>query len=233
MVTDPRPDVATASRVLGRAEQGDLIWGHVSVRDPMNRGVWMKRSGIGFEEVSPDDVLLVGSDGSVVEGRGRRHLEYPIHTEAMAARPDVGAVVHTHAPSAVAFASLSTPLLPISHEGTLFVPPDIARFTETGDLITSAELGRKVARALGDGNAVLLVNHGIVTVGADLSTAVTSAILLDRACEMQLRAMAAGPIKAWSDDEEAIAKREHCYSPEVLRGAWDYLVRRLGEETRR
>jgi L-ribulose-5-phosphate 4-epimerase len=227
MSRDIRGEVALGSRVLGAADQGDLIWGHASVRDLEGRGVWVKRSGIGFEEVGADDVHLVSPSGDVVEGEGRRHIEFPIHTEVMAARRDVGAVVHTHAPSAVAFASLDTPLLPISHEGSLFVPPDIARFTRTGDLITTPELGAAVATALAERNALLLVNHGIVSVGEDLPTAVTTAIVLDRACAMQLRAMAAGSIKKWSNDEEALAKREHCYSPALLQGAWEYLVRRL------
>jgi L-ribulose-5-phosphate 4-epimerase len=219
--------VSTASRVLGLEAQGDLIWGHVSIRDEDGRGVWMKRSGIGFEEVTADDVLLIDPGGEVLEGSGRRHVEYPIHTEIMAARQDVKSVVHTHAPHAVAFASLDLPLLPVSHEGTLFVPPDIARFTSTGDLIVTRELGASVAGSLGARNALLLVNHGIVTVGPDVETAVLTAILLDRACRTQLEAMAAGTIKRWSDDDEALAKREHCYPPALLHQAWDYLVRRL------
>ena len=227
MSSEIRAEVALGSQVLGAADQGDLIWGHASVRDPEARGVWMKRSGIGFEEVRAEDVHLVSRSGDVLDGGGRRHIEYPIHTEIVAARDDVGAVVHTHSPNAVAFASLDTQLLPISHEGTLFVPPDIARFTRTGDLITTPELGAAVVAALADRNAVLLVNHGIVTVGEDLPTAVTTAIILDRACGMQLRAMAAGPIKKWSSDEEALAKRGRCYSPALLHGAWEYLVRGL------
>lgn len=226
-MTDVRRSVSTASRVLGIESHGDLIWGHVSIRDDDGRGVWMKRSGIGFEEVGPDDVLLVDHAGDVIEGSGRRHIEYPIHTEIMAARADVNSVVHTHALHAVAFASLDTPLLPISHEGTLFVPPDVARFTETGDLIVSSELGEKVAQSLGERNALLLVNHGIVTVAHDVETAVLTAILLERACRIQLQAKAAGPIQRWSDDDEALAKREHCYPPDLLHQAWDYLVRRL------
>lgn len=187
----------------------------------------MKAATLGFEEVRDENVLLVDRDGTVHEGDGRRHAEYPIHSEVIAARDDVGAVVHTHAPHAVAFAALDVPLRPISHEGTLFTPPDVARFTKTGDLILTAELGADVASALGDRNALLLVNHGIVTVGADVPTAVLTAVLLDRACRMQLRAMAAGELVHWSSDEEALAKREHCYSPALLRQAWDYLLRRV------
>jgi ribulose-5-phosphate 4-epimerase/fuculose-1-phosphate aldolase len=226
MSDELRREVALGCRILGDADQGDLVWGHVSTRDPDGRGVWMKAATLGFEEVGSSDVLLVDRDGNVIEGEGRRHAEYPIHTEIVAAAPSVGAVVHTHAPAAVAFAALDVPLQPISHEGTLFVPPDIARFTRTGDLILTAGLGEDVAAAIGDRNALLLVNHGIVTVGHDVATAVMTAILLDRACRLQLAAMAAGELRRWSSDDEALSKRDHCYGPALLRQAWDYLSRR-------
>jgi L-fuculose-phosphate aldolase len=226
-VRELRETVALGCRILGAEDQGDLVWGHVSARDPGGRGVWMKAATVGFEEVGPDDVLLVDRDGDVLEGEGRRHAEYPIHTEVMAAVPEVGAVVHTHAAAAVAFAALDFPLRPISHEGTLFVPPDIARFTKTGDLILTRDLGGDVAAALGERNALLLVNHGIVTVGPDVPTAVMTAVLLDRACRMQLTAMAAGELNRWSNNAEALSKRDHCYGPALLRQAWDYLSRRV------
>jgi ribulose-5-phosphate 4-epimerase/fuculose-1-phosphate aldolase len=227
MTDDLRATVALGCRILGGENQGDLVWGHVSARDPKGRGVWMKAATLGFDEVGSDHVLLVDREGGVLAGEGRRHAEYPIHTEVMAASPSVGAVVHTHAPAAVAFAALEVPLRPISHEGTLFVPPDLARFTKTGDLILTAELGRDVAAALAERNALLLVNHGIVTAGPDVPTAVMTAILLDRACRIQLHAMAAGELRHWSDDAEALSKREHCYGPALLRQAWDYLSRRV------
>jgi ribulose-5-phosphate 4-epimerase/fuculose-1-phosphate aldolase len=229
MGSDPRTIVSLGCRVLGSEDQGDLIWGHVSMRDPHGRGVWMKAASFGFEEIEPDRVILIDDDGNVIEGTGRRHIEFPIHTEVMAARRNIGSVVHTHGPHAVAFAALDQPLLPISHEGTLFIPPDIARFTDTGDLIMTRELGAKVAEALGERNALLLVNHGIVTVGPDVPTAVLTAILLERACRTQLLAARGGRIAKWSSDDEALAKREHCYSPALLHQAWDYLVRRLDE----
>lgn len=222
-----RRSVALGCAVLGAEGHGDLIWGHVSARDPDGLGIWMKAASLGFEEVGTDDVLLVTPDGSVAHGDGRRHAEYPIHTEIVAARADVHAVVHTHAMHAVAFGSLGVPLLPLSHEGTLFVPPEIARFTRTADLILTRDLGAEVTSAIGDRNALLLVNHGIVAVGPDVPTAVLTAVFLERACRTQLIAMAAADPTRWSDDEEALAKREHCYSPAQLEQAWAYLVRRL------
>jgi L-ribulose-5-phosphate 4-epimerase len=219
-----RAEVALGCRILGGEDQGDLVWGHVSARDPGGRGVWMKAAGLGFDEMTADEVMLVSWDGDVLEGDGKRHSEYAIHTELMRGRPDVASVVHTHAPWSVAFASTEHPLRPLSHDGTLFVPPEIARFTRTGDLILTPELGRALAETVGDRNAALMVHHGIVTCGGDVPTAVTNAVFLERACRANLRAYAAGGPKTWSSDEEALAKREHVYS---ARSAWDYLARRL------
>jgi L-fuculose-phosphate aldolase len=218
-----RERVVTASRVLALENLSDFFLGHVSARDPDGRGVWMKASGWGFEEVTTDRVLLIGWDGEVLAGGGRRHLEFPIHTEIMRARSDVNSVVHAHAPHAVAFAALGQPLRPISHEGVWFVPPDIARFTKTGDLILTRELGQALAQTLGVRNAALMVHHGIVTTGENVETAVVAAILLERACHKQLLAMAAGELQSWSSDEEALTKRRRVYSPEQV---WAYLVRK-------
>jgi L-fuculose-phosphate aldolase len=230
-MTPPHPlceEVALGCRVLGAAGQSDLVWGHLSARDPDGRGVWMKASTFGFEEITPDRVLLVARDGNVVEGTGRRHAEYAIHTEIMAARADVGAVVHTHCPSAVALGATGQLLRPVSHEATLFVPPDIARFTATSDLIVTAELGSALADTLGTRNAALMINHGVVVAAADVRTAVVTTVLLDAACRMQLQVMAAGGAAHWSSDAEALAKRRHCYPDELITHAWEYLVRRLG-----
>ena len=89
---------------------------------------------MGLEEINAGKVILVDPDGSVADGAGPRHIEYPIHTEIMAARPDVGSVVHTHSAAANEFAALDVPLRPIDHAGSLFCYPDVPRFTLTGGL---------------------------------------------------------------------------------------------------
>ena len=214
-----------AHRILAGGGQGDLVWGHVSLRDPDGRGVWMKPSGIGMEEVEREDLLLVSPDGEVEEGEGRRHSEYPIHTEVLAARPDVGCVVHSHPPEATAFAALEEPLRPVSHEGSYFVPPGVPRFTETTDLIRSRAQGRSLAEALGGAAALFLRNHGVVVVGADPVDATVGAILLERACSLQLRILATGRPYRWTPDEEAERKRGNVYSRPQLESAWEYLRR--------
>lgn len=217
-----RDSIVLACRALEADNQGDLVWGHVSVRDPTGRGLWLKGSNLGFDEITAEDVILLDFDGTIVQGGGRRHLEYPIHTEIMRARPDVQSVVHTHPEHAIAFAATRWPLLPLSHDGADFVPPDIARFTETTDLVSTPELGRALAETVGDRNAALMPCHGIVTAASDVGRATTLAIRLERACRI---ALLAGPGAVGSSDEEALAKRAR--GTHNLGMAWEYLARRV------
>jgi L-fuculose-phosphate aldolase len=222
-----RTDVATGCRILAANGHNDLVWGHASARDPEGRGVWLKANALGLDEIQADNVMLVTREGEVLEGEGGRHAEYPIHTEIMAARPDVGAVVHTHPDHSVALAAAGEELLPLSHAATMFVPPQVPRFTKTGDLITNADLGRDVAEALGDHIALMLVNHGIVTVGPDVQTAVVRAVILERACHTQLLVRQHDGNPSWSSDEEALSKRGNIYPPAHIAQVWRYLERQL------
>jgi L-fuculose-phosphate aldolase len=221
--------LATAgNRALAAAGQSDMVWGHASVRDPDGGGVWMKSSGWGFEEIDEDKIVLVSPEGKVLSGTGRRHIEYPIHTEIMARRDDVGAVVHTHSDAANAFSALDEPIRPISHAGSLFAYPDVPRFTLTGGLISSAELGQALADALGDAPACLMPQHGIAAVGKDMPSAVMTAVLLDKACRTQLAAMAAGPLRRWGPEDDTVAKRAVVWADSQMLAGWDYLVRAAG-----
>ena len=215
-----------ASHALAAAGQADMVWGHASLRDPGDRGAWMKSAGWGPEEIDAGKVILVGPDGSVRDGTGPRHIEYPIHTEIMAARPDVGSVVHTHSPAANEFAALDVALRPLDHAGSLFCYPEIPRFTLTGGLIKTQALGAALAEALGGARACLMPQHGIVAVGPDAPTAVMTAVLLDRACRTQLAAMAAGPLRRWGGEQDTVAKRSDVWSGRQMQAGWEYLLRR-------
>jgi L-fuculose-phosphate aldolase len=119
------------------------------------------------------------------------------------------------------------PLLPVSHAATYFVPPDVPCFTDTADLILTAELGKRVAASLGSAPAVFLVNHGVVTAGPTLQVATVAAVLLERAAHQQwiTHGFAASP--TWSDPGVALSKRDHIYHAEALEQVCNYLVRQL------
>src|SRR5581483_7538093 len=91
-------EVAWAGRILAMGGHGDYTLGHVSARSADGRHVLMKPNGLGLEEVTPADILTLDFAGARVAGTGRIHLEAVLHTAVYRARPDVGAVVHTHPP---------------------------------------------------------------------------------------------------------------------------------------
>ncbi len=217
--------VALGCRILGANGHEDYVWGHVSARDPLGRGIWMKAATYGFEEITADHIILISFDGEVLAGDHPRHSEWPIHSEIMRTRPDVGAVVHSHPAHSIAIGATGQPLLPVSHAGTLFVPPDVPRYTKTADLILTRELGAQVAECLGALDAMLLVNHGIVTSGKDVRDAVIRAVLLEKAAHQQMVTYAFGEPRFWPSDEEAVAKRRNVWSESHRVMLWDYLSR--------
>ncbi len=221
-----RTILATGCRILAMEGHGDLIWGHLSARQPGSDRFWMKPARLGLEEIQPEDTVLVDLDGNQLAGHRRRHNEWPIHAEVFRSRPDVGAVVHTHPTLSTVFGSTDHPLQPITHEGCLFVPPDVPRYDETTALIVTPEQGRGVARALGTHRALFMRNHGVVIAAPTVEEAVFTAILLEKACRANLAALAAPPYTV-TTAEEAAFKRRQIYHPENIQAAWDYFCRKL------
>ena len=216
-----------AGRILEDDGQGDYVLGHVTARLPGDPDHFlMKPATIGLEEMTPDNIITVDIEGEKVAGRMLRHNEVFIHSEIMRARPDVQAVVHTHAPHATAFASLGRPLLPVGHGGSLFCE-GLPVFSETTDLIVDQARGRAVARTLGKHDALLLLSHGIVTCGRTVEEAVFLALALEKSCKMQLLVEACGGPKAMTDPAEAKIKKARISRPDAHQNVFRYLVRRL------
>src|ERR687896_553763 len=97
----------------------DLARAH-RIRDPWERGVWLKRGNIGLEEVHEEDFILLDFDGNILAGEGVRHLEWPIHTEVLRARSDLNFVCHTHPHWATLFSCTREKLMPLTNEGCWF-----------------------------------------------------------------------------------------------------------------
>ena len=222
-----RQKLAYACRILAANGHNDAVYGHVTHRLPGAETCWMKPAGIGLDEMTPEAALCLDLAGNVLAGDLPRHLEYPIHTEIFRARPEVTCVIHTHPPFSIAFAATRQPLRAVSHEGSLFTPPDVPRFTRTANLITTRELGEAVAATLGSALACYLVNHGIVVAAASIDLAVVAALCLERASSLQLLASAASSDFSWTSDEESIAKRD-IYNARAVQQVWNYYCRRVG-----
>jgi L-fuculose-phosphate aldolase len=170
-------------------------------------------------------VITIDFDGNKLAGELPRHAEFPIHTEVYRHRHDVQCVIHTHPPYATAFSAVDEPLRPVNHEGTLFAP-FLPRFVQTTDLIITPALGQAVATSLGEHNALLLKNHGIVVVGGSVAEACITAVVLEKAAHMQLLARQYGPIE-WTDEAEALRKKARIYQAEAIQWMWAYFLRKL------
>ena len=218
--------VAWACRVLAMGGHADLTLGHVSARDSDGQ-VYIKRKGLGLNEVIPDDILTIDIDCRKVAGNGISHVEAVLHTEVYRSRPDVGAVVHTHSPYATALSATSSQLQFVNHDAVLF-RDGLGTFDETADLILDAEQGQAVAHALGSRRAVLMCNHGILVADTTVPWVVYAALTLERAARIQAIATTLGALKPIPMDtlDDMYANK---YRDEFVEEYWQYLLR----ETRR
>jgi L-fuculose-phosphate aldolase len=223
-----RATLALGCRILAMEGHGDVIWGHMTVRDPNHSDrLWMKAAGVGLEEITPDDLVLIDFEGTRIAGMRQRHNEFPIHAEIMRNRPEINAVVHTHPPLATVLASAGHTITPVTHEGSYFSPPQIPVFTEMTDLIVTRDQGQAVARAMGDHKVLFMKNHGIALAATSVEEATVGSMLLTKAAQAQLYAVDMGGNVPHTPDDEAFLKREHIYHPESIHRAWQYLVRKL------
>ena len=201
-----RDTLVLANRILARHGVVDAF-GHVSVRsdtDPTR--FWLARS-MAPARVTALDIGEYDFAGDAVNGGGGKpYLERFIHAEIYRARPDVGAVVHSHSPAVIPFGVTPTPLRPLYHMTAFLRGPvpvfDIRDAAGDSDmLIRDAALGRDLAAALGRGCAVLQRGHGSTVTGATVPQAVYRAIYLEMNARLQSAAAALGPITFLSDGE--------------------------------
>lgn len=189
--------VALGYRILAAQRWGDLGDGHVSARDPERTDCfWFLRYGVPYNKATIADLVLIDPQGQLVEGQGPINpAAYYIHTPLLAARPDVISACHVHTGWGTPFSSEMRPVEPITQEACIFFE-DHSLFDDEEVQIQSVEAGARIAKALGTNRAVILRNHGILTVGENVSDAVGCFVTLERVCEAHMKAPNAKPISA-------------------------------------
>ena len=215
-----------AGLIIDHHGLGDLTRGHVSIRVPGDpEHFYMKPHSFGFDEITPENMVLCNLDGEKVGGTGRKHSEVYIHSEIYKSRPDVNSVIHAHPTYSVAFSATGKNLQPISQPSVAFAD-GLPYFDEAIDLIRTPALGLGVAKALGKCKAVLMRNHGVSVVGSTVEEATILLIMLENACQIQLAAMSAGVGETF--DAAQIEKLHHDITrPEQYMINFDYLVRKI------
>ena len=193
-------DLAAAYRLFGALRWGELGDGHITCRDTEKPDhMWLLRHRLPFERARAEDMVLVAPDGRAVDQSGRpahiNHTAYCIHHPIHEARPDVTAAAHVHTPWGTPFAAERRLIEPVSQESTLFFE-DHALFDDEEVQILSPDGGKRIAVALGDCRAVILANHGLLTVGDSPADAVGWFVLMERVAEVQMKARHGLPISA-------------------------------------
>jgi ribulose-5-phosphate 4-epimerase/fuculose-1-phosphate aldolase len=182
-------------RLFAALKWGDLGDGHITARDPERTDhMWVLGYGVAFAEARSSDMVLVSPGGDLVRGEGGiNESAYFIHHPIHAARPDVVAAAHTHTQWGTPFSAKARLLEPISQEACAF-HDDHALFDDEEVAVASTDGGKRIAVALGDRRAVILRNHGLLTVGTSVAEAVARFVMMERVAEVAVKSPDAQPI---------------------------------------
>ncbi|MER7797504.1 class II aldolase/adducin family protein [Microbacterium sp. NPDC096154] len=216
--------VAEAGRILSGLGLIDYL-GHASLRVEGGAIIKPKHSPTirDASRLGPEHMVHVDLDGQLLEGQDPPPSEVFIHTEIYRARPDVGAVVHTHQKAATMLGVLDAPILPILHIPASYV--ERVEMWPHAHLVADRELGSDLARALGDASFCHLQGHGIVSVAPTLQEAVVGAVMVEELAVANLEALRAGLApRVIPDDELADLRRLRG----GIEGRWQYLREQFG-----
>lgn len=179
---------------LVRAAQGNL-----SIRDPESGLICITPSGMDYDLVSAEEIVVIDAQGEIVEGRHRPSVETPLHTLILRRRSDIHCVMHTHSPYATVFGVLYESLPMVLAESALCLGGNVpvAPYQMSG----TPEFAELIAEVLGEGNAVIWGNHGAMVVGPSLSATFSAAHALEDGAQVYALARQLGTPVPLDPDE--------------------------------
>jgi ribulose-5-phosphate 4-epimerase/fuculose-1-phosphate aldolase len=185
--------LAAAFRLFSRYGFDEGVAGHITARDPERKDhFWVNPFGMHFGQICASDLILVNHRGEVVEGKYSVNVAaFAIHSQVHAARPDVVAAAHAHSLYGKSWSTLGRLLDPLTQDACAFYE-DHAVFADFTGVVYQTSEGERIAQALGERKAMILRNHGLLTVGHTVDEAAWWFITMDRSCQAQLLAEAAG-----------------------------------------
>src|SRR5215210_2250058 len=217
--------LAAACRILAREGHESGLAGQVTARAEKPGTWWTLQFGYGFDEATPERMVLVDEDLKPLSG-GRPNPGVRFHVWVYSQRPDINAIIHTHAPYASALAATGSPLKTLHMDSSML--HGCAHLPDWPGVPVADDEGRIISTALGQAKTILLANHGLLAVGSSVEEATYLAVFFERAARMQLRAMAAGGFKEVKPElaEEA---RAFLLQPSIVRGTFAYWLRRADQ----
>ncbi len=202
---DRKQKLASALRLFGKFGFDEGVAGHITVRDPERTDhFWVNPFGKSFKLMKVSDLLLVDHQGNVVEGQGLLNgAAFTIHSAIHKARPDVIAAAHSHSIFGKTWSSLGRLLDPLTQDACAFWQDHVLFEDFTGVVLDGGE-GDRIAETLGNKKAAILENHGLLTCGETVDAAAWWFITMERSCQSQLLAEAAGTPKPIPAEHAAV-----------------------------
>jgi ribulose-5-phosphate 4-epimerase/fuculose-1-phosphate aldolase len=230
---EARRNLVIGNRILAHQNVVDA-YGHISVRHPANPERFLLSRSRSPELVTAGDIMEFTLDGEVVGDDPRPpYLERFIHGGIYEARPEVNAVVHSHAEETLVFGITGVPLQPVIHVASVIGPNvpvwDISKTfgDETNLLVTNVDHGRDLASCIGQNQVVLMRGHGFAAVGTTIMDVVRVSVYLPVNARVLASALRFGPFKPLAPGEIANRQAFNPRSPSGWR-AWEYWARRAG-----
>jgi ribulose-5-phosphate 4-epimerase/fuculose-1-phosphate aldolase len=201
--------LAAGFRLFSKFGFEEGLAGHITARDPQRLDhFWVNPFGMPFAHLRAGDLILVNHDGDVVEGEGSvNRAAFAIHSQLHQARPDVIAAAHSHSVYGKAWSSLGRLLDPLTQDACAFYE-DHALFDDYTGVVFDTSEGKRIAVALGDAKAVILRNHGLLTAGHSVDEAVWWYVTMERTCQAQLLAEAAGTTVPISPESARLTRNQ-------------------------
>ncbi len=221
--------LAGAFRLFSKFGFNEGVAGHITARDPeRTECFWVNPFGMHFSQIRVSDLVLVNEHGEVVEGsRPINEAAFAIHSRVHSTRPDVVAAAHAHSLYGKTWSSLGRLLDPITQDACAFYD-DCGLFAAYTGVVYDTSEGERIAETLGGKKAVILQNHGLLTVGETVDEAAWWFISMDRCCQSQMLAETVGkPISIAR--ESALVAHQQVGAPRIgwfqFQPLWDMIVR--------
>ena len=221
--------LAAAFRLFARYGFDEGVAGHITVRDPeFSNRFWVNPFGMYFGHIRVSDLLLVNHKGEVVqENKPVNGAAFAIHSQIHKARPDVVAAAHAHSLYGKSWSTLGRLLDPLTQDACYFYK-DHALFDDYTGVVLDSEEGKQLAATLGEKKAIILRNHGLLTVGHSVDEAAWWFITMERSCQSQLMAEAAGKPVLIDPDTASLTYRQigsHYFGWFSFQPVYDMIVR--------
>lgn len=221
--------LAAAFRLFSKFGFDEGVAGHITARDPEHKDCfWVNPYSTHFSQIKVSNLSLISHTGEVLQGTPCNAAAFAIHSRVHAARPDVVAAAHAHGVYGKSWSSLCRLLDPLTQDACTFFK-DHSIYNEYNGSVYDTDEGDRVAQALGRNKAVIMINHGNLTVGQSVDEAAWWFITMERSCQAQLLAESAGRPRI-IDDKNALLTRQQLGTPYGGWVAFQPLYQRITRE---